>query len=117
MLVLIEYPPCSTCQKAKRFLKQKGLAFNQRHIVDNPPTETELHAWIETYNIDIKKLFNTSGKVYRDLRLKDKIDSMTRDALVALLASNGMLIKRPLLIGDDFVLIGFKDAEWEASLS
>ncbi len=117
MLVFIEYPPCSTCKKAKKFLDHKGLAFKSRHIVQDTPTIDELNKWVEAHSLNVDKLFNTSGKVYRELGLKDKLKTMSLYEKLSLLASNGMLIKRPLLVGDDFVLVGFKEAAWEASLS
>lgn len=108
----IEYSKCSTCKKAKQFLIDNNIDFNDREIKEKTPTVEELKTWINKYNIDIKKLFNTSGLIYRNLNLKDKIDSMNLAEKLTLLSSNAMLIKRPLLICDNKILIGFKEKEY-----
>lgn len=114
--LFIEYPKCSTCQKAKKYLEEKGVSFTDRHIVEACPTEQELKEWVERSGLPLKRFFNTSGLVYKDLGLKDKLPNMPEEEQLALLASNGMLIKRPLLIGKDKVLVGFRPKEWEATL-
>lgn len=112
MYIFLYYPKCSTCQRAKKWLEMQGIAFEARHIVENPPTEEELNKWIVTSGQPIKKFFNTSGLKYKELGLKDKLSSMSEKEQIALLAMDGMLVKRPLLIGDDTVLIGFKEEKW-----
>ena len=113
---LICYPQCSTCRKAKKWLEAKGLAFEERHIRDNKPTIEELRAWHKQSGLPLKKFFNTSGQLYKQLALKDRLPAMSEDEQLALLASDGMLGKRPLLIGRDVVLAGFKEAEWASAL-
>ena len=113
---LICYPQCSTCRKAKKWLEAKGLAFEERHIRDNKPTIEELRAWHKQSGLPLKKFFNTSGQLYKQLALKDRLPAMSEDEQLALLASDGMLVKRPLLIGRGFVLAGFKEAEWASAL-
>ena len=115
-VLLILYPKCSTCQKAKAWLLEQNVVFTERHIVEANPTAEEIAAWCEKGNLDIKKFFNTSGQLYRELQLKDKLPCMTTEEKLALLATNGMLVKRPLVIGDDFVLTGFKEKEWEEKM-
>lgn len=108
----IEYPKCSTCKKAKSFLESKNIEFTDRNIVTETPSSEELKVWKERFNIPMKKLFNTSGLKYKELNLKDKLSTMSVEEQFDLLASDGMLIKRPLLVGEDFILIGFKEEEW-----
>ncbi len=115
-LLLIEYPKCSTCQKAKKWLNDHQISYTDRHIVENNPTFSELTKWHEKSKLDIRKFFNTSGMKYKELGLTSKLPTMSLEEQLALLATDGMLIKRPLMIGDDFVLIGFKEAEWEKKL-
>ena len=115
-MLFIEYPPCSTCQKAKKWLDAKGVAYTDRHIKENKPTYEELKAWYAMSGLPLKKFFNTSGLVYKSLGLKDKLPTMTEEEQLQLLATDGMLVKRPLVIGDDFVLTGFKEKEWEEKL-
>ena len=110
------YPKCSTCQKAKKWLEANGVVFEERHIKDNKPTAEELSAWHKQSGLPLKKFFNTSGLLYKELQLKDKLPAMAEDEQLALLASDGMLVKRPLLIDDGFVLVGFKEADWKAAL-
>ena len=110
-VLFIEYPKCSTCQKAKKWLEQNNIEFEDRHIIENNPSKEELKKWIKQSGYEIKKFFNTSGLVYKSMNLKDKLDSMTREEQILLLSSDGMLVKRPLLITDDKVYIGFKHYE------
>ena len=112
-VLFLEYPKCSTCKKAKAWLEGNGVAFDDRHIVENNPTAEELKAWWEKSGLPLKKFFNTSGLLYKEMQLKDKLPAMSEDEMIALLSTNGMLVKRPLIIGTDFVLVGFKEAEWE----
>ena len=112
-MLFLCYPKCSTCQKAKAFLEASGAAFDLRDIKLNNPTEEELRRWHALSGLPLKKFFNTSGLQYRALELTKKLPTMSEDEQFALLASDGMLVKRPLLIGDDFVLVGFKQADWE----
>lgn len=112
-LLFIEYPKCTTCQRAKKFLESQGCDFEARHIVENRPTSDELRKWITQSGLPVKKFFNTSGLRYKALALKDKLPAMSDDEQIALLASDGMLVKRPLLISDTTVRVGFKQSEWE----
>ncbi len=114
--LFVEYPKCSTCQKAKKWLENQKVEFEDRHIVENTPTFEELQKWINQSGFEIKKFFNTSGLVYKSMNLKEKLETMTAEEKIKLLASNGMLIKRPLLICDDFVLVGFREKEWEEKI-
>lgn len=115
MLFLL-YPPCSTCQKAKKWLDDHGIAYEARDIKQNNPTQEELRQWLARSGLPLKRFFNTSGQIYRGLQLKEKLPTMTEDEQLALLAGDGMLVKRPLIVGEDFVLVGFKAAEWEKTL-
>ena len=115
-MLFLEYPKCSTCKKAKNWLESNGIDFTDRHIVENNPTAEELKIWYEKSGFSLKKFFNTSGLKYKELGLKDKLPNMTEEEQLNLLATDGMLVKRPLIIGDDFVLIGFKEAEWAEKL-
>ena len=116
-MLMLCYPKCTTCQKAMRYLEEKGIAFETRHIKDQNPTAEELAAWQQKSGLKLQKFFNTSGLQYRALELKDKLPQMTEEEMLALLATDGMLVKRPLLILEDKVLVGFKPAEWEAALN
>ena len=111
-MLFIEYPKCSTCKKAKKYLEEHGIEFEDRHIVEENPTKEELAEWIRISGKPVKKLFNTSGMKYRELGLKDKLPHMSEEEQIELLASDGMLVKRPLLIDGEMVLTGFKEAEW-----
>lgn len=111
-MLFIEYPKCSTCKKAKNYLDSRGISYVDRHIVNDNPKVDELEKWIKKYNIEVNKLFNTSGIKYRELGLKDKLSTMSFEEKIKLLASDGMLVKRPLLITEDKILIGFKEKEW-----
>ncbi|EUC53388.1 arsenate reductase family protein [Mogibacterium timidum] len=108
-----EYPKCSTCKKAKKWLDDHEIRYDDRHIVENNPSKDELKEWLAKSNKPVRKFFNTSGRLYRELGLRDKLDSMSEDEQLEVLASDGMLIKRPLVVGDDFVLSGFREKEWE----
>lgn len=113
--LFIEYPKCSTCRNAKKWLEDHKIEFVDRHIIENNPTEEELTKWIKESKKDIKKWFNTSGMKYKELNLKDKLVNMSEKEKIKILASDGMLIKRPILITDKGVLVGFREAEWEES--
>ena len=115
MLVLV-YRKCSTCQKALKWLEEHGVDFTERAIVEENPTYEELKTWHKLSGLPLKKFFNTSGLLYKDLGLKDKLAEMTEEEQLKLLATNGMLVKRPLVVGEDFVLTGFKEKEWEEKL-
>lgn len=115
-MLFMEYPKCSTCQKARRWLEAQGFPFEARHIKDEPPTAAELKEWYRRSGLPLKKFFNTSGLKYKELGLKDKLPGMSEEEQLALLASDGMLVKRPILTGEDFVLTGFREAEWAAAL-
>lgn len=112
-VLFLEYPKCSTCKRAKAWLTENGVAFDDRHIAEDNPTAEELKAWWEKSGLPLKKFFNTSGLVYKEQNLKERLPDMSEEEQLALLATNGMLVKRPLVIGEDFVLIGFKETEWE----
>ena len=114
--LFIQYPKCSTCQKAKQWLEDHRGSYTARHIVEENPTEQELSQWIARSGLPIKRFFNTSGLKYKALELKDKLPLMSEEEMVALLATDGMLVKRPLLIGEDTILVGFKPQEWESIL-
>lgn len=111
--LFLEYPKCSTCQKAKKWLDENGISYDDRHIVEQNPTAEELKEWMVRSGQPLKKFFNTSGMLYRSMELKDNLSSMNEEEQLALLETNGMLVKRPLLIGEDRVLIGFRPKEWE----
>lgn len=110
------YPKCTTCQKAKKWLEEKGVSFEERHIKEHNPTAEELSTWQKKSGLPLKKLFNTSGLMYKELKLSQKLPTMSEKEQLALLATDGMLVKRPILVGDDFVLVGFKEANWVATL-
>ena len=112
-MLFLCYPKCSTCQKAKKWLDEQGKKYTERHIVENNPTYEELKQWYEMSGLPLKKFFNTSGLKYKELQLKDKLPTMSEDEMLKLLATDGMLVKRPLLVKDDKVLVGFKQAQWE----
>ena len=115
-MLFLEYPPCTTCKKAKAWLQSSGLEFTARHIKEENPTAEELSRWQEKSGLELKKFFNTSGLVYKELGLKDKLPCLSREEQLALLASNGMLVKRPILVTGDTVLVGFKEKDWEKLL-
>ncbi len=111
-MLFIEYPKCSTCKRAKKYLEDRGIAFQDRHIVEENPTEEELTKWIGMSGLPVKKFFNTSGMKYKELGLKDRLQDMSQEEQIRLLASDGMLVKRPLLIDGDRILVGFKEKDW-----
>ena len=117
MLNFICYPKCTTCQKAKAWLDAKGIEYELRDIKLNNPTLSELTEWYAKSGLPLKKLFNTSGLLYKSLDLKTKLPSMTDEEMLNLLATDGMLVKRPLLIGNGFVLVGFKEEQWKETLN
>ena len=115
-MLFLEYPKCSTCQKAKKWLDGHEISYTDHHIVENHPTYEELKEWYQRSGLPLKRFFNTSGMLYKEMQLKDKLPEMSEDEQLLLLATNGMLVKRPLIVAEDFVLTGFKEAEWEAKL-
>ncbi len=116
-VLFVEYPTCSTCRKAKKWLDAHDVAHIDRHIVEDVPTADELAAWHATSGLPVRRFFNTSGKRYRELNIKARLDAgMTDDEAFATLATEGMLIKRPIVVGADFVLVGFREAAWEEAL-
>lgn len=115
-MLFLCYPKCSTCQKAKKWLEENDISYSERNIARDNPTYDELKEWYEKSGLPLKKFFNTSGLVYKEKQLKDKLPSMSEDEQLKLLATDGMLVKRPLVVKDDKVLIGFKDAEWKEML-
>lgn len=112
-VLFLEYPKCSTCKKAKKWLEDNSVEFTDRHIKDENPTAEELSEWHNKSGLPLKKFFNTSGVLYKELKLKDKLPEMSEQEQLELLSTDGMLVKRPLIIGENFVLVGFKEAEWE----
>lgn len=116
-MLFVEYPKCSTCQKAKKWLDENQIFYEDRHIVEKNPTAEEIRAWREISGMPLKRFFNTSGLKYKELKLKDKLPDMSEEEQISLLSADGMLVKRPILVGDDFVLVGFRQAEWEAELN
>ena len=115
-IVFVQYPKCTTCQKAKKWLDENHISYEDRHIKDQNPTQEELKAWHEKSGLDIKKFFNTSGMLYKEMQLKDKLGTMSEEEQLQLLATNGMLVKRPIIVDGATVLTGFKEAEWEEKL-
>ncbi|MCD7868455.1 MAG: arsenate reductase family protein [Clostridiales bacterium] len=115
-MLFLEYPKCSTCQKAKKWLDGHGIEYTDRHIVEENPTYDELKKWYEGSALALKKFFNTSGKLYKELQLKDKLPVMSEEEQLRLLATDGMLVKRPLIVDGDTVLTGFREAEWTEKL-
>lgn len=115
-ILFLEYPKCTTCKKAKKWLDDNGIKYNARHIIENRPSKEELVEWYKRSNMPIKKFFNTSGMKYRELNLKEKLTSMSEGEMLELLSTDGMLVKRPVIVADDFVLTGFREKEWEVKL-
>ena len=115
-LLFIEYPKCTTCQKARKWLEANGIPFQSRHIKEETPSAGELKVWQERGGLPLKKFFNTSGMKYKELNLKDRLPGMSEEEQITLLASDGMLVKRPILVGDDFVLTGFRETEWSSAV-
>lgn len=116
MLHFICYPKCTTCQKAKQWLDENGVAYELRDIKAQNPTKDELTAWFRASGLPLRRFFNTSGLLYKSLELKTKLPTMSEDEMLALLATDGMLVKRPLLVGEGFVLVGFRAEEWKEKL-
>ena len=116
MVTFICYPKCTTCQKAKKWLADNNIAYTYRDIKEDPPSLEELNAWYHTSGLPLKKFFNTSGLLYKSLNLKDKLPEMSEEEQLKLLSTDGMLVKRPLVIGKSFVLVGFKEPQWREIL-
>ena len=116
-MIFLCYPKCTTCQKAKKWLDENHIAYDLRDIKLETPAYEELAAWRQLSGLPLKKFFNTSGLLYKSMQLKDKLPGMSEDEMLKLLATDGMLIKRPLLVGDGFVLVGFKEAQWTERLN
>ncbi|MGN0711911.1 MAG: arsenate reductase family protein [Anaerovoracaceae bacterium] len=116
MLKFICYPKCTTCQKAKKWLDEKGISYELRDIKEEKPNYEELKKWYELSGLPLKKFFNTSGLLYKSMELKNKLPEMSEEEQLRLLATDGMLVKRPILIGDDFVMTGFKESDWSDRL-
>lgn len=115
-MLFIQYPPCSTCQKAKKWLDERNVDYTQRHIKEDNPTYEELKLWHQRSGLELKKFFNTSGLLYKSMNLKERLPQMTQEEQLRLLASDGMLVKRPILVTEDKVLTGFKADQWEKLL-
>lgn len=115
-MLFLEYPPCSTCKKARAWLDAKGIAYTARHIKEENPSYEELKEWHQRSGLPLKRFFNTSGLLYKSMNLKDKIPAMTEEEQLQLLATDGMLVKRPLVVLEDAVLTGFREADWEKVL-
>ena len=115
-MLFICYPKCSTCKKAKKWLDEHNVEYTERHIVENNPTYDELKEWFNKSGLPIKRFFNTSGLLYKEMKLKDKLPAMSEDEQLQLLATNGMLMKRPLIVGENIVLTGFKENEWSEAI-
>ena len=115
-MLFLEYPPCTTCKKARKWLEDNGIAFDARHIKENNPTYEELKSWYEKSGLPLKKFFNTSGLQYRALELKDKLPTMNEEEQLQLLSSDGMLVKRPLVVTETTVLTGVKEKDWQSLL-
>lgn len=115
-MVFIQYPPCSTCQRAKKWLDGHGFAYTDRHIKEQNPTYEELKSWYEQSGLPLKRFFNTSGLLYKSMNLKDKLPTMTEEEQLRLLATDGMLVKRPIVITEKHIFTGFKETEWNELL-
>ena len=115
-MIFLGYPRCSTSNKAQKWADEHGVEYTFRHIKDENPTAAELREWHQKSGLPLKKFFNTSGQLYRQMQLKDRLPEMSEEEMYELLATDGMLVKRPMVIGDDLVLVGFREAEWEQSL-
>lgn len=115
-MLFIEYPKCTTCQKAKKWLDENGIKYESRHIKEDNPTYDELTEWYNRSGLSLKRFFNTSGMLYKSMGLKDKLDTMSEEEQLKLLATDGMLVKRPLIISDNMILTGFRQKEWEEKL-
>ena len=115
-MLFVCYPKCSTCMKAKKWLEEKGVEYELRDIKADNPTEEELKTWWEKSGLQLKRFFNTSGNLYKEMKLKDRLSKMSEGEQIALLATDGMLVKRPILVGRDTVLVGFREKEWEEKI-
>ncbi|MBU5454935.1 arsenate reductase family protein [Caproiciproducens sp. MSJ-32] len=115
-VLFIEYPKCTTCKRAKKFLQENKVEFIDRNIAEENPTKEELKEWLNKSGLKINKFFNTSGVLYREMQLKDKVKTLGEEELLDILSSNGMLVKRPILVDGDTVLVGFKEEEWKEKL-
>jgi len=115
-VLFVEYPKCTTCRRAKKFLQENNIEFIDRHIAEENPSKEELKTWLDKSGLKINKFFNTSGVLYREMQLKDKVKTLPEDELLDILATNGMLVKRPILVKEDTVLVGFKEEEWIENL-
>lgn len=115
-VLFVEYPSCSTCKKARAWLDSRNVAYTNRHIKEQNPTKEELSLWFSKSGLPLKRFFNTSGQLYKSMALKDKLPSMSEDEQLTLLASDGMLVKRPIIVAESFVLVGFRENEWEEHL-
>ena len=115
-MLFLQYPPCSTCKKAKTWLDERGIEYTARHIKEEKPTFEELKEWHQRSGLPLKKFFNTSGLLYKSLNLKEKLPAMSEEEQLRLLASDGMLVKRPILVSDSFVTTGFSEAQWSKLL-
>ncbi|WP_315121798.1 arsenate reductase family protein [uncultured Clostridium sp.] len=115
-ILFVQYPKCTTCIKARKWLEENNVDFEHRHIVENNPTKEELEAWLHKSGLPINKFFNTSGRLYKEMNLKDKVKTSSEEELLDILSSNGMIVKRPIIVGEDFVLVGFKEEQWEEKL-
>ncbi len=116
-MLFICYPKCSTCKKARKWLDEHGIKYEERHIAEENPSYEELKDWHSKSGLPLKRFFNTSGLLYKEMQLKDRLPAMSEEEQLKLLATNGMLVKRPLLVDGDIVLVGFREAEWAAALS
>ncbi len=116
IMLFVYYPKCSTCQKAKKWLDDQNIKYVERHIAESNPTYDELKEWYIKSGLPMKKFFNTSGLLYKEMQLKDKLPVMSDEEQLKLLATNGMLVKRPIIVGEDIVLVGFKETEWNEKL-
>lgn len=115
-MLFVEYPKCSTCKKAKKWLDENQIEYTDRHIVEDNPTYEELKDWYRRSGLPLKKFFNTSGNMYKELHLKDKLPAMSEEEQLQLLSTNGMLVKRPVVVDGDTIITGFKELEWEEKL-
>ena len=115
-MLFIHYPKCTTCQKAKKWLDENNIDYTERHIVENNPSYDELKQWYEKSGLELKKFFNTSGRLYKEMQLKNKLPEMSEEEQLRLLSTNGMLVKRPIVVCDETVLVGFREAQWTEQL-
>ena len=115
-MLFIHYPKCTTCQKAKKWLDENNIKYTERHIVENNPSYDELKQWHEKSGLELKKFFNTSGRLYKEMQLKNKLPEMSEEEQLRLLSTNGMLVKRPIVVCDETVLVGFREAQWTEQL-